>query len=499
MKIIGQSVPPELATLYNKLVCTGTPGDPGVLITKLKPNNKKSQIIKPTRKQLRDYENAVDNLIDFLTRSTGIHPIPDFRRAQIENLKLGIFDPDYWATCEIDTDTIFANAPGVVPWSGPRNYAYPDPANQPSIPVYANGIAASGLPYYEGATIGTVYQDVLLRWRRIVFKLRNSISPQSAEPLFVRIGGTITAQASTRGSHAMLSAIIKRWIVPTGDAQTGTLENPTIEPLAAQYRYRIPASPPPYFNYTHNLRLIYSLRSSKYESNAPLLHRCVLLIAPMPMMGKRYNNNTAVSTTLDAEVALWQIKKPIYATWNPLDKSAKIALTNNNLTASSTYISSPAWAKARATVGKSAGKWYWEIKITQIQDNWMDFGVTLSSTALNELVGDSAFGWSRITQYPSNPIIYPSGKNHDGNRIQMGGAIQQNDVIGIALDMDAGTIATYLNGVAEGILYSGISGIQYPAVGLNPAAGNTQSITANFGETPFAYSVPSGFNAGLYE
>lgn len=47
-----------------------------------------------------------------------------------------------------------------------------------------------------------------------------------------------------------------------------------------------------------------------------------------------------------------------YATWNPSDKSANVTLSNGNLTA--TITANTAFYGARATIGKSSGKWYWE-------------------------------------------------------------------------------------------------------------------------------------------
>lgn len=47
-------------------------------------------------------------------------------------------------------------------------------------------------------------------------------------------------------------------------------------------------------------------------------------------------------------------------------------------------------------------------------------------------------------------------------------------------------------------MYTGLTGNIFAIVnGLNNV-GTSNGGTANFGATPFAYSVPSGYNAGLY-
>jgi hypothetical protein len=66
-------------------------------------------------------------------------------------------------------------------------------------------------------------------------------------------------------------------------------------------------------------------------------------------------------------------------------------------------------------------------------------------------------------------------------------------VIGVALDLDAGTLVFYKNNTSQGTAYSSLSGTFYPAVG-DYTAGSSVA-TANFGQRPFAYTAPSGFKA----
>lgn len=185
----------------------------------------------------------------------------------------------------------------------------------------------------------------------------------------------------------------------------------------------------------------------------------------------------------------------VYATWNPLD-DGNMTLSNGNLTAvgSNTF--------ARSTISKSSGKWYWEYTITNflVTTATPTLGVA-KSTANNSLyLGWDANGWAHVMSY------YYFGNPYDPNGIGLtlnnstyaiyGTPYVTNSVMGVALDMDAGTLTFYLNGVSQGVAYSGLSGNIFAAVGNTSGASPTY--TANFGASAFAHSVPSGYNSGLY-
>lgn len=176
-----------------------------------------------------------------------------------------------------------------------------------------------------------------------------------------------------------------------------------------------------------------------------------------------------------------------YATWNPADKGANATLSGGNLSIV-TYANS----SARATVGVSSGKWYWEITRTAGLDALAGVG---SATAAVFASGGSAYpgadaqGWS----YYSND----GSKFHSGSSSAYGAAWAIGAVVGVALDMDAGTLTFYKNGVSQGVAATGLTGTMYPMIG-GASNGGTSSASANFGATAFAYSVPSGFNAGIF-
>ncbi len=171
-----------------------------------------------------------------------------------------------------------------------------------------------------------------------------------------------------------------------------------------------------------------------------------------------------------------------YTQWDPANKGANITLSGGDLTTTSSNI-----GLVRALIGKSSGKWYWEV-ISGSTSTHMVIGVATSSATLNNYTGSDAQGWG----YYGNG----GGVFHSGSLIGTGFTSYNNgDVIGCALDMDAQTIQFYLNGVANGSLITGLGATMYPSVG----AGATGMInTTNFGATAFAYTPPVGFNAGVY-
>lgn len=173
-----------------------------------------------------------------------------------------------------------------------------------------------------------------------------------------------------------------------------------------------------------------------------------------------------------------------YATWNPSDKSASITLSGGDLT--TTTGTGSVWGTIRANQGVSSGKWYWEITMTTINANPM-VGVYLGTPAFTSYVGETSAGWS---------YFQPGNYVHSNTFNAYGASFSSGDIIGVALDMDGGTITMYKNNTSQGQMASGLSGTFYPALSLYSSI--ACSATANFGASTMAYSPPSGYNAGLY-
>lgn len=175
-----------------------------------------------------------------------------------------------------------------------------------------------------------------------------------------------------------------------------------------------------------------------------------------------------------------------YATRNPSDKSANITLSGGNLIATNPSITS--WSSVRSTIGKSSGKRYREYTIGSGTDRHVGIGKSTATLA--------SFPWFDANWYA---YYYNDGNKVTNNSYSSFGAARNTwNIIWVALDMDAGTIAMYKNNVIQGtFMFTGLSGTFYAMVGLYGGGAST-SVTANFGATPFAYTPPVGFNAGLY-
>jgi hypothetical protein len=165
-----------------------------------------------------------------------------------------------------------------------------------------------------------------------------------------------------------------------------------------------------------------------------------------------------------------------YATWNPADKSVNITLTNGNLTATA----GGTGGSVRSTLGKSSGKWYFEIYQSGGQN---PVGIGNSSASLAHYAG-----------YDVNGYGYLAGLLYHAGTTSYGGATSASHWWGIALDMDNKTLTFIYNNISQGIAATGLTGTWFAMPGS--AAGLPW--IANFGASPFAYTVPAGYNSGLY-
>jgi hypothetical protein len=339
MKVRSRSVPSGMAALDAENIAKAnldTAGD-GIIHTRRKVT-KNSHPKKP-KKIKTDFEDAIDKLIVYLTSKGKTPTSPTFKYDQLQLMLAGTFDTQYWKECTIESTTIIEATPGIGAFTGVRDYAYPDATNTPTAALYADGVISSGDPAYYGLTEFGEFHDDALKWARINFKLENKCKQGDGEPMFITITGTIMAEADVRPCRAMLSMIIKRFIVEDGSGKLTTLENPTVDPITAQYLYQMPTVSGPGFIIEWSKKLVYSMRSKKYETAGVDLTHLVCMVAPMPMMGHKYNNNRDILTSISGlTVKAYQIKKNkkwtkyniatgSTKTWKTIERAADIFLT----------------------------------------------------------------------------------------------------------------------------------------------------------------------------
>lgn len=172
-----------------------------------------------------------------------------------------------------------------------------------------------------------------------------------------------------------------------------------------------------------------------------------------------------------------------YATWNPSDKNANIILSNGNLRAAT---DSGTNGLVRSTIGKSSGKWYWEYTTESVAGM---IGIANASATLAGYPGADSNG--RGYFHTGNIYVNSAGTSYG-----VGYTYDLGKVIGVALDMDAGSIGFYVNGAYQGLAFTPLSGVFFAAAG--GVGGPTIYYNMNFGATPFVHPVPAGFNPGLY-
>jgi len=176
--------------------------------------------------------------------------------------------------------------------------------------------------------------------------------------------------------------------------------------------------------------------------------------------------------------------------WNPSDKHADIVLSNNNLTATHDGASADTWIVARATRAHSVGKYYFEQKWIS---GYVGMGLALASSTLSNFLG-SAVG---SAGYYTDGNVWVGGGS-----TATGAAIASDEWGGLAVDFDAGkawvrNITGWIGdpeaGTGNTISFTPNSEL-FAACVLSLLAGASE-VTANFGGSAFAYTIPSGFIA----
>jgi hypothetical protein len=194
----------------------------------------------------------------------------------------------------------------------------------------------------------------------------------------------------------------------------------------------------------------------------------------------------------DTSVIAWHIIEPIISTivtWNPADKSSDITLSGSDLIA--TMTGTNVHRLVRATHGRSTGKYYFEILSGSGVDS--SGGVADSGASLSAYCGSNAtsYGYAKVN----------GNKYNNSTGSSYGASYTSGDVVGIAVDLDAGKIWFAKNNTwqASGdpaagtnAAYTGLSGTKYPALSVY---NNAATATGRFKSADFSYSPPSGFSA----
>tara|TARA_Y100000361_G_scaffold34650_1_gene29129 strand:+ start:483 stop:3743 length:3261 start_codon:yes stop_codon:yes gene_type:complete len=175
-----------------------------------------------------------------------------------------------------------------------------------------------------------------------------------------------------------------------------------------------------------------------------------------------------------------------YCTLNPLDREATSGtLSNGNLDITQT---AAAWAMYRSTIFVSSGKYYWECTLGNNQYSTIGICTDVyQMTTAGAWVNGSAemFGY-----YPYDGKKYNGSSNASYATADTSAS---GSVIGVALDMDNGTLAFYKDGVSLGTAYTGLTGKNVSPTHWLYNQSNADSY--NFGQRPFSQTVPTGYSS----
>jgi hypothetical protein len=181
-----------------------------------------------------------------------------------------------------------------------------------------------------------------------------------------------------------------------------------------------------------------------------------------------------------------------YATWNPLKRfNYNVTLANGNLDTSVTQTASTEVAVANMAL-PTTGKWYWEVTLQTYTNASADvfLGVCTIANATQNTASTVTSGGG---YYRGDGAI----RNLSNSAQTSGGTWSQGDIIGIAVDVGAGTVQFYKNNVAQGATpsFSFTAGTELVPYIANDNSANAKVTNLNFGQRPFAYTPPAGYKS----
>jgi hypothetical protein len=162
-----------------------------------------------------------------------------------------------------------------------------------------------------------------------------------------------------------------------------------------------------------------------------------------------------------------------YCTMNPLQNPSGVTVSNGNL---DMVTPNNSITGLYGTFGVSSGKWYWEFTQTAYTiDGAPRVGIA------NGIGGTFwTYNWNATKQTGGTSVSY-------------GATFTNNDVIGVALDIDSGTLTFYKNGTSQGTAYTGLAAGTYFPLFWEVGTVDTYTANVNFGQRPFAFSAPAGY------
>ena len=202
--------------------------------------------------------------------------------------------------------------------------------------------------------------------------------------------------------------------------------------------------------------------------------------------GNNFTVNGTMTQTIDTP-------SNVFATWNALDKHASSTLSNGNTKYATSGTSQ--YEPAKCTLGFSAGKYYSEHQINSLSTTACFIGIYGTSVSGQS---QSEMDTLRFSYNVKNGEIIKNASN-----LQTGLAtFTTNDILGIEVDCDSGTLKFYKNGTQVGttITDSDISSTEW-TFGTQPRLATFSSNFGNgyFGTTAVASAQNPDDGIGIFE
>jgi hypothetical protein len=199
--------------------------------------------------------------------------------------------------------------------------------------------------------------------------------------------------------------------------------------------------------------------------------------------GTTYDAMIDSPTNTSATVANYCVLSPL--NYRTFTGSVVPTISNANLTV--TQSSTTASCIGTATMGATAsGKYYWEATFVS--------GSGSNNSFLGVVAGQLQNTTANDLGYYSTEYSYKSGngnKYSNNTFTAYGSSYTSGDVIGFALDLDAGTLTFYKNNTSQGVAFSSLSASETYFPAFDTYYNNT--FAYNFGQRPFSYTPPTGF------
>ncbi|MFD1991480.1 cohesin domain-containing protein [Paenibacillus nicotianae] len=147
-------------------------------------------------------------------------------------------------------------------------------------------------------------------------------------------------------------------------------------------------------------------------------------------------------------------------------------------------VSSSTTRTSLTNIGKTSGKWYWEVTVDNTEGMYAGIGISnANKTYTTNYYGNDGHRLDNfaITNAENRGYVY-------------GSTYKKGDIISVALDIDNSTITWYKNGVSQTPVQYSSKEITTPIYAEIMAVNSSPQLTGNFGLTPFKYAIPNGYS-----